>query len=672
MICPRFKRGFCRALALFLLVLNLNSCANDPEFSDLSKSDYREKHRPQFHFSPASNWMNDPNGMVYLDGEYHLFYQYYPDSNVWGPMHWGHAVSTDLVQWEHLPIGLYPDSIGMIISGSAVYDRENTSGLGIENEGPLVAIFTHHNPVLERTDAPNFQNQSIAYSNDKGRTWTKYKGNPVIKNPGIRDFRDPKVIWHEKSQQWIMSVAALDHIKFYSSPDLIDWTYESDFGQTVGSHDGVWECPDLFPLTSTSGKAYWVLLQNMNPGNPNGGSGIQYFIGQFDGKRFEIDPKFKTLLATKSKSIPEGILFEDFENGYEKWTVIGSAFEEIKTVGKSNLTGKRGKALANSARGGDHKTGELISPTFTITSDYINFKIGGGNHRGRTLLALEIDGRHVREAEGRNSDHLDWRGWNVSAYRGAQARIKIIDKHAGKWGRIYVDHIVFADNLAHGEISGSVWLDAGRDNYAGVTWDNAPHTEYERIFIGWMSNWAYAQVVPTRPWRSAMTLPWKLQLKEIDGIPRLIGYPNISDELYANDKIYLFHDSTVLPQSGLAHIRLDATTENSVNPMSIELRNESGEFIVFTYHPKTQDLLLDRRQSGNITFSKDFPSISRTKRIMRDVPISLDIFVDRASVEIFIDNGVNIFTEIFFPTTPYTHVVISSGNGSIQEIRRIW
>ena len=209
---------------------------------------YTEPHRPQIHFSPPENWMNDPNGMVFHKGVYHLFYQYYPDSTVWGPMHWGHATTTDLVHWENHPIALYPDSLGYIFSGSAVVDEKNSSGFGKEGQIPLVAIFTHHNPKAEKESPMTVENQSIAFSLDDGNTWTKYEGNPVLKNPGIRDFRDPKVFWHEAGKKWIMTLAASDQIIFYSSPNLKTWTKESEFGKEFGAHGGVWECPDLFPL----------------------------------------------------------------------------------------------------------------------------------------------------------------------------------------------------------------------------------------------------------------------------------------------------------------------------------------------------------------------------------------------------------------------------------------
>jgi len=244
-----------------------------------------EAYRPQIHFSPAKHWVNDPNGMVYYKGVYHLFYQYHPYSSVWGPMHWGHATSKNLVAWKEEPIAIYPDSIGTIFSGSAVLDKNNTSGFGKNGKPPLVAIFTQHDAVGEKAGRNNFQTQGIAYSNDAGKTWIKYAGNPVVKNPGITDFRDPKVMWYAPGKKWIMTLATKDRISFYSAPDLKNWKKESEFGATLGAHGGVWECPDLLTMND-NGKQLWVLVVNINPGGPNGGSGTQYFIGDFDGKEF--------------------------------------------------------------------------------------------------------------------------------------------------------------------------------------------------------------------------------------------------------------------------------------------------------------------------------------------------------------------------------------------------
>lgn len=253
---------------------------------------FNEPFRPQVHFTPEKKWMNDPNGMVYYKGIYHLFYQYYPEDIVWGPMHWGHATSKDLIHWEHKKIALFPDKIGLIFSGSAVVDINNTSGLGTVKNPPMVAIFTYHNMDGEKAGRTDFQTQGLAYSLDEGNTWVKYNGNPIIKNSNQKDFRDPKVFWNAKTNLWNLVLVAGDHAQFYTSKNLIDWEYQSDFGKNIGAHGGVWECPDLFKLkVGNSNEEKWVLLISINPGAPNGGSGTQYFIGDYDGTNFKTDQK---------------------------------------------------------------------------------------------------------------------------------------------------------------------------------------------------------------------------------------------------------------------------------------------------------------------------------------------------------------------------------------------
>ena len=249
-------------------------CWNELKLSTSFDKNNREPFRPSYHFTPEYGWMNDPNGMVYKDGEYHLFYQYNPYGSVWGNMHWGHAVSRDLVSWEHLPVALAPDGLGAIFSGSCVVDENNTAGFG---KGAIVAFYT---------SAGRSQTQSMAYSLDNGRTFQKYAGNPVVTSD-IRDFRDPKVSWHEATQKWIMILAAGQEMQLYSSPNLKDWTFESRFGEGQGAHGGVWECPDLLQLpVKGTDKKKWVLICNLNPGGPFGGSATQYFVGEFDGHRF--------------------------------------------------------------------------------------------------------------------------------------------------------------------------------------------------------------------------------------------------------------------------------------------------------------------------------------------------------------------------------------------------
>ncbi len=260
-------------------------CLKQIKQSGIFSFDYNEKYRPNYHFTPYYGWVNDPNGMVYYDGEYHLFYQNNPFGTRWQNMSWGHAVSKDLVTWEYQPVALYPDSLGTIFSGSAVVDENNTAGLKTGKEKTLLAFYTQS----ERGG----QWQSLAYSNDKGRTWTKYSKNPILKHPTARDFRDPKVFWYEPTQRWIMTLAVGQVIEIYSSANAIDWTYESNFGEGYGNHAGVWECPDLFELSvEDSGELKkWVLICNINPGGPSGGSATQYFTGNFDGKTFTCDNK---------------------------------------------------------------------------------------------------------------------------------------------------------------------------------------------------------------------------------------------------------------------------------------------------------------------------------------------------------------------------------------------
>jgi fructan beta-fructosidase len=253
---------------------------------------YQEPFRPQFHFTPERNWMNDPNGMVYYDGEFHLFYQYNPFGDKWGHMSWGHAVSSDLVHWKHLPLALSEQGEVMMFSGSAVIDFANTSGFGENGQPPMVAIYTGHREETKQTK--RLENQRLAYSNDRGRTWTHYSGNPVI-DIGSPEFRDPKVFWHKTTNRWIMVVVLSKEkkMRLYASPDLRNWTQLSEFGPAGAWRDPIiWECPDLFPLEVEGEPSVtkWVLIVNINPGGSAGGSGTQYFVGDFDGTRFTPDP----------------------------------------------------------------------------------------------------------------------------------------------------------------------------------------------------------------------------------------------------------------------------------------------------------------------------------------------------------------------------------------------
>ncbi|MGM0582354.1 MAG: glycoside hydrolase family 32 protein [Bacteroidota bacterium] len=494
-------------ISTLILLFAIISCVDVSQKEEKKEaSKFQEKHRPQYHFTPPSGWMNDPNGMVFHAGEYHLFYQHNPDSTVWGPMHWGHAVSSDLVHWEHLPIALYPDSLGTIFSGSAVLDQKNTSGLGTENNPPLVAIYTYHNAEMEKAGSDKFQTQGIAFSTDNGRNWQKYEGNPILENPGLKDFRDPKVSWHEPSQKWIMALAVKDKISFYSSPNLIDWTFESDFGENKGAHGGVWECPDLFPL-KIDGEERWVLLVSINPGGPNGGSATQYFIGDFDGKKF------------------------------------------------------------------------------TTQQDEI------------------------------------------------------------------------------------FWLDYGTDNYAGVTWSNVDN---KRIFMGWMSNWDYANIVPTKNWRSAMTIARELSLAEIEGEVRLVSKPLKNYQEQLTEKKFNWNleeqNAFLIRQANeWTEINFKKEFEDDQN-LEIELYNEIEESLKLKLDFSKEEVTLDRSLIKKHGFSQKFESVQSAPTHFNKENMKIEIFKDASSVEIFINDGEWVMTALYFSEKDLNQMQISSNKNFTAEI----
>ncbi len=505
------------------IVIACGSKENQNEKSFADTALYHEQFRPQVHFSPPKNWMNDPNGLVYYQGEYHLFYQYHPARMVWGPMHWGHAISTDLVHWKNEPTALFPDSLGLIFSGSAVFDSLNTSGLGSKESPPLVAIFTYHSMEKEKAGRTDYQNQGIAFSIDKGRTWKKYDKNPVLPNQGVNDFRDPKVFWSAKVNQWTMILAVKDHVELWASPNLKAWKKLSDFGRDFGAHGGVWECPDLFELRVPGERMKkWVMLVSINPGGPNGGSATQYFIGDFDGRTFK----------------PE----------YDK--------------------------------------------------DFI------------------------------------------------------------------------------------CWIDHGPDDYAGVTWNNLPHNR--RVFLGWMSNWAYAQEVPTKPWRSAMTAPRDLFLKRVNGriyvTSRLVGeISNLAIGTWPTPERLFIRDSLSLSELGIDDINramVQATVD--AKSFALELSNEGGENVKIGFDSLKNEFFIDRASSGNVSFSKNYNTRAIAPRISNEKQISFEILIDRSSVEILFDHGLTAMTSVFFSELPMKKMTIKSSNGlsieklGAQRLESIW
>src|SRR5690625_966713 len=451
--------------------------------------------------------MNDPNGLIYFKGEYHLFFQHNPNSSVWGPMHWGHAVSKDLIEWEELDIALYPDELGTIFSGSAVVDWENTSGFFPEEPG-LVAIFTHHKDGVD--GGPAIQVQSLAYSHDKGRTWTKYKDNPVLRHETKEDFRDPKVFWSKEMNRWFMSLATGQAVSFYSSKDLIDWTFESEFGEGVGSHDGVWECPDLFKLkVGDSSEEKWVLFVSIGD-DPTlkKGSRTQYFVGDFDGT------------------------------------------------------------------------------TFT-------------------------------------PDHEDIR-----------------------------------------------WLDFGRDNYAGVSFSDVPKSDGRRIYLGWMSNWRYANEVPTEGWRSQMTLPRELGLREVDGKHKVIQKP--VEEIKSYFKVKEEIDTVISDGQKKFNVN-DAYLEmvlniknNGATQFGLEIAHTADQSTTITCDTADNALTLKRAQSGKVDFSEMFSDDQKLLLINNMNEIKLRIIIDSSSIEIFVNDGEYALTSLIYPDKVCDSVSLFAKNGDIE------
>ncbi|MBR7830506.1 GH32 C-terminal domain-containing protein [Actinospica sp. MGRD01-02] len=353
-------RGLLAAITAVLAALAVTSAP-----SASASALYHEQYRPQFHFSPAENWMNDPNGLIYYKGVYNLYYQDNPTGNTWGDMSWGHATSTDLVHWTQQPLAIAGTADEAIFSGSAVLDSTDSSGFGTAADPPLVAVYTS-------AYSSGIQAQSLAYSLDGGETWTKYADNPVL-NLDSQNFRDPKVFWYAPTKSWrmVVSLAAQDQIQIYSSPNLKSWTLLSTFGPDNAA-DGVWEMPDLFPLAldGDQNDVKWVMVVGVD-------NKEQYFVGSFDGTTFTPDEP-----ATYTP--PTGTVYEGFDSGtYDGWTSTGTAFGSAPATGtlpnQQTVSGYAGTGLVNSYNGGDSTIGTLTSPSFTVSSPYLNFLVGGGD-----------------------------------------------------------------------------------------------------------------------------------------------------------------------------------------------------------------------------------------------------------------------------------------------------
>lgn len=476
-------------------------CWKEIKLSDTFDSSNRETYRPVYHHTPVYGWMNDPNGMFYKDGVYHLYFQYNPYGSMWGNMTWGHSTSTDLTHWTYEGTAIVPDAWGAIFSGSCVVDKDNTAGFG---KGAVVAFYTS----AKSTPWGDIQSQSMAYSLDNGKTFIKYEHNPILTSTE-RDFRDPKVFWYAPGKHWVMMLAVGQEMQIYSSGNLKEWKKESSFGAMQGAHGGVWECPDLVEVAVEGSKEKkWVLICNLNPGGPFGGSAAQYFVGSFDGKKFVNE-----------------------------------------------------------------------SPTQTK------------------------------------------------------------------------------------------WLDWGKDNYATVTWSNAPAGRC--IALGWMSNWQYANNVPTTQYRSANTLARDLTLYRVGGELYLKSKPSpeIKKARAEEKKIPTFevkgnYEVASLLADNKGAYEIEMTIENKgTSKIDFSLMNEKGEKVAMYYDVVRKQFVMDRSASGIVGFSRDFPAVT-VAPVRNTDQIHLRLFIDRSSVEAFGEEGEYVMTNLVFPAEPYNRMVFSSDKGS--------
>ncbi|MSU33048.1 MAG: glycoside hydrolase family 32 protein [Pedosphaera sp.] len=641
---------------------------------------FEEQWRPRFHISQSNTWMNDPNGLVFFDGEYHLFYQNNPHGNRWGHMSWAHSVSRDLVNWVPLPLAIAETNGVMIFSGSAVVDWKNTSGFGINGRPPLVAVYTGHH-----TNRP-LQNQRIAYSNDRGRSWIQYAGNPVL-DLGEADFRDPKVFWHPTSARWIMAVAWPQKrmIRLYSSQNLKSWTHLSDFGP-AGSTTGIWECPDLFPLSveGNSKNSKWVLVVNVGTGAHAGGSGTQYFIGTFDGIRFVTDPNSPPVATPES--IPSGSLLADFEDSnYAGWTATGDAFGTTPARGTSpgqqTVDGFHGAGLANSFRGADTAQGTLVSPAFQVDRNYLNFMIGGGRQPDTAGVRLLIDNHAVRSATGNNSEHLTWHSWDLRNLRGKTARIEIFDQAVGGWVHINADHFLLSDAIAHSPSEAALWADFGADFYAAVSWSDIPSKDGRRLWIGWMSNWIYANDVPTAPWRSALSVPRELTLRSTLSGLRLFQQPVRELHSLRAQRHHLGQASTPAAsewlrrysfRNGLAEIHIEFEQVPDSGTLTLSLRHGTSQVTQVQAHLDRHQLSLDRSLSGRHDFHPNFAAVHSAPISPRNGRLQLRILVDVSSLEIFAQDGETELTDLILPATSDLRFDLSaSGSATAARVHSL-
>lgn len=620
-----------------------------------------KQYNPSYHFYPS--W--DPTGLFYFDGKYYN--------------NWGTATSMDFVNWHITESGkrfkkyfdanlprTERDSLLRTVylggSGTIVVDNDNTSGLGINGNPPLISFW--HN------DSEPWGNQVIglAYSNDTAKTWTRYKKFPVV-DINAREFRDPKVFWYEPTKKWIMVIGWADvpKIKFFSSSNLIDWDFLSDFGP-YGAVNGVWECTDLFPLQvdNDPNKIKWVLSISVQPLSG------QYFIGDFDGTKFTIDPEFAIDLK-KDDYKPSGDILFDFEQGHYDWTIEGNAFIESPSnqalFRQGAVMGKEGIFFANSHHDRSRSTGKITSPVFKITKDHINFLVGGNHNPNDLSVNLLVDDSIVRSQTGNNSGGLQWVGWDVSEFKAKDAKIEIVDKSPN--GAILADHFMLCDDLALiKQREKAFWIDYGPDFFAVRSWNNYAENESRIIWTGWMGSWRYGGLEPIR---GIQSVPRSVTLKTFPEGVRLVQEPIKELEalrqkhLKATENTFegLWKPKKIKPSKNSYELIVDFENINA-DEFGIKIGVGNNQQTVIGYKISDEKLYVDRRESGLVDFISLFPQINEGPLKNRNNNLKLHVFVDNCSVEVFANDGETVISSKIYPDTSSLDIELFSNQGKVK------
>lgn len=619
--------------------------------------DYSEKYRPQYHFSPKKGWIGDPDGLVFHEGKYNLFW-------------WGHAVSEDLVHWDELPYPLkgapYKFSY---FSGSVVVDRDNTSDFG---KNSMIAIYTKHFPGDSLPET-----QAISVSRDGGMEFNYYDKNPVLDINKIF-FRDPQVFWHEPSDMWkmIVSLPDVQELQIYESDNLKEWKYCSSFGN-MGAKNSFWECPDLFelPVRGSNGEKKWVILIGRGPNR------VQYFVGNFDGNQFFPDHKTSDFIKTGAGL--NGSVFDDFEmNSYTKWQLEGKAFltgsipDDVRDyIGESCV----------SSFSEDETTGKMISTPFTINKNAINFLIGGGNKPDSLCIRLVVDGNELKTTTGDNTKVLKWNGWDVSNLIGKEAHLEIIDMDNGTSNAsIAIDHIMFSDILMNTNLEHALWLDYGNDYYATRTWRSYDKNKNmgDSVFaIGWLGNWEYANKQPTTWGKGFHSVPRLMALKQTDVGYRIIQEPiphlkQLRQSYYEKSSLFVDGKEVLdgfMPERNTYEMIVEfkplSNAEFGLNLLVGEERK-----LVLSYNPVTSTICLDRTNCTDFVSDHEFTTSFATKMYaplkINDELLRLHLFIDQASIEVFTNDGEVVLSATTFPSETQLGIEIFSNNG-VTEVKSL-